>query len=450
MRHSALLKSVCLAALVVVVGVACAFWLWPTVAPTQDTEAKPMRPSAATPADAAMDTDSLLGDSRCQLHRGAGAARDAAIAMVTADASTRFVALDRSGPVFAGELPFPAERALLGRRADGALAVAFGGGDHARLRVLLDGEVVADEHGVADFGLSVDGTEWFVVPRNAEGAREVEQHDIATGSRRSFSARWLRDAGEGLSHMGTYARTDNQIVFAPRAPDDSSENAHYVRTTQGKTRMVRLGDLQALLLESDSHVYTLQQWHHEHGVGKRVFHWDAKKGDERMVEAWWRHLAVAPATVDMFLSDDGAWLGLFGWNLLVLNAETGETALSFPVRGDKPAELKRLRSVLAPDATVRDVGQAQDARIVHGVLLVRRTIPAGDSMDGGAVKDVVDVFRMANLEPRAEPEMRLAADDVDRCLVDTVGFPLPLVHVDADGPAYVPADHANTGGFQPL
>lgn len=446
MRHPALLKSVCLAALVVVVGVACAFWFWPTVAPTQDTRPKPMRPSAATPADAAVDTNPLLGDSRCRLHRGAGAARDAAVAMVTADTSARFVVLDGSGPVFAGQLRFPAERALLGRRADGALAVAFGGGDHARLQVLLDGEVVADEHGVADFGLSVDGAEWFVVRRNAEGTREVEQHDIATGSRRSFAARWLRDTGEGLSHTGAYARADNQIVFAPHTPDDSSENAHYVRTTQGKTRMVRLGDLQALLLESDSHVYTLQQWQHEHGVGKRVFHWGAK-GNERMVEAWWRHLAVAPATVHMFLSDDGAWLGLFGWNLLVLNAETGETALSFPVRGDQPAELKRLRSVLAPDATVGDVGQARDARIAHGVLLVRRTIPAGDSVDGGAVNDVVDAFRMANLRPGAGPDMRFAADDVDRCLVDTVGFPLPLVHVDADGARYVPAD---TGGFQPL
>ena len=407
-----------------------------------------MRPSAATPDGAVVNTDSLLGDSRCQLQRGAGAARDAAVAMVTADANAHFVVLDGSGPVFAGELPFPAERALLGRRADGALAVAFGGGDHARLKVLLDGEVVADEHGVADFGLSADGAEWFVVPRNAEGTREVEQHDIATGNRRTFSARWLRDAGEGLSHTGAYARADNQIVFTPRAPDDSSENAHYVRTTQGKTRMVRLGDLQALLLESDSHVYTLQQWHHEHGVGKRVFHWGAK-GDERMVEAWWRHLAVAPATVDMFLSDDGAWLGLFGWNLLVLNAETGATALSFPARGDQPAELKRLRNVLPPDATVGDVGQAHDARIAHGVLLVRRTIPARDANDDGA-EEVVDVFRMANLRPGAGPEMRLAADDVNRCLVDTAGFPLPLVHVDADGPRYVPADYADTGGFQPL
>ena len=410
-----------------------------------------MRPSAATPADAAVDTDSLLGDSRCRLHRGAGAARDAAVAMVTADANARFVVLDGSGPAFAAELPFPAERALLGRRGDGALAAAFGGGDHGHLKVFLDGEVVADERGVADFGLSADGAEWFLVRRNAEGMREIEQHDIATGSRRIFSARWLRDTGEGLSHTGAYARADNQIVFTPRAPDDSIENAHYVRTTQGKTRMVRLGDLQALLLESDSHVYTLQQWHHEHGVGKRLFHWGAK-GDERMVEAWWRHLAVAPATVHMFLSDDGAWLGLFGWNLLVLNTETGETALSFPVRGDQPAELKRLRSVLAPDATVGDVGQAHDARIAHGVLLVRRAVPVGDSVDGGqgGWEEVVDAFRMANLRPGAGPDMRFAADDVDRCLVDTVGFPLPFVHVDADGPRYVPADHADAGGFQPL
>ena len=446
------LKIACWAALAVVVGVVCAVWLWSRpqpAAPVQGTEAKPTRPWAAEPANVAVDTESLLGDPRCRLHRGAGAARDVAVAMVTDDAGARFVVLDGSGPVFAGELPFPAERALLGRRGDGALVAAFGGGDHARLKVFLNGETAADEHGVLDFGLSADGAEWFFVRRNAEGVPEVERRDAATGGRHVFSEGWLRDTGEGLSHTGAYARADNQIVFTPRAPDDSVENAHYVRTAQGKTRMVRLVALQEALLESDAHVYTLQKWRNEHRVGKRVFHWGAT-GDDRMVEAWWRHLAIAPATVRLFLSDDGAWLGLFGWNLLVLNAETGETALAFPVRGDKPAELARLRDVLGPDATASDVGQAQRARIAHGVLLVYRTVPAGDSAAGGAPEEVVDAFRVTNLQPGAGPDMRFAAADVNRCLVDTVGFPLPLVHVDADGPAYVPAGHAGTGGFQPL
>ncbi len=440
-----------MAAVAVVVGVACAVWLWPTSrpdAPSKGAEARPTRPPTATFDDVRVDTETLLDDRRCRLHRGGGAARDAATAMVTADAGARFVVLDGSGPVFAGALGFPAERALLGRRGDGALAAAFGGGDHARLKVFLDGDVLADEHGVADFGLSPDGAEWFLMRRNAQRPREVERHDTATGRRRAFEAFWLRDTREGLSHTAAYARAGGQIVFTQRTPGDGDDNAHVIRTAQGKTRMVRFSKPQVLLLESDAHVFKLEKWPHEHYVDKSVINWGAK-GDERMVDAWWRNLALAPATARMFLSDDGAWLGLFGWNLVVLNAHTGEQALSFPVRGDKPAELARLGSVLAPDATVGDVGQAHSARIAHGVLLLRRAVPPGDGAGGGTA-EVVDVFRVANLRPDAQPDMRIAADDVNRCLVDTVGFPLPFVHVDADGPRYVPAGHAETGGFQPL
>lgn len=450
MRRSVFRKSVCLVVLAAAIGVASAFWLWPappSTATTPSVETEPVRPSPVPAEDVGMDTEALLDDPRCRLHRGAGAARDAAAAVVTGDADARFLVLDRSGTVFAGELPFAAERALLGRRSDGAVAAAFGGGDQVRLKVFLDGEVVADEHGVLDFGLSPDGVAWFLVRRNPEGEFEVEQHDTATGGRHTFSAGWLRDTSEGLSHTGAYARTDNGIVFTPRVQDDSIENAHYIHTVDGKTRQVRL-KLQAVL-ESDSHVYALDRWHQEHGLDKRVFHWDAK-GKDRIVEVWWRTVAVAPATVRMFLSDDGAWLGLFGWNLVVLDAETGAEALSFPVHGDKSAELARLGNVLAPDATVRDVGRAKSARIAHGMLLVRRTVPVRDSVDGGATEDVVDVFHMANLQADAGPDMRVAADDVNRCLVDTVGFPLPFVHVDADRVAYVPAGHSSAGGFRRL
>ena len=444
-----------MAALAVLVGVACAIWLWSpggrSTALPQGAEAGSTRSSTAATADVlAADGGALLGDSRCRLHRGAGAARDAAVAVIAGDAGARFVVLDGDGPVFAGELPFQPERALLGRRGDGVLAAAFGGGDQARLKVFLDGEVAADIHGALDFGLSRDGTAWFVVRRNPEGAFEVAWHDTATGRQRVFAAHWLRDTGSGLSHTAAYAQVDNAIVFAPRQQDQSVENAHYMYTTRGKVRMVRLGSTLQTILESDSHIYALQKWHHRHGLAKRVFHWDAE-GADRVVEAWWRPLTVAPTTVRLFRSDDDAWIGLFGWQLLVLDAATGELALSFPVRGDKAAELTRLRGVLPPDATVRDVGEARDARIAHGLLLVRRVVPGAPDRDraGDGATEVVDVFRLPNPHAAAGPDMRLPAEDMNRCLVDTAGFPLPLVHVDADGFTYVAAGRADAGGFQP-
>ena len=454
MRRAVFVKSVCLVALAAAIGVACAFWLWPgpPSTATQGEAATPTRPPVVTAEGVlATDGEALLSDPRCRLHRGAGTARDAAAAVVTDAAGAGFVGLDGSGPVFGGDVPFPPERVLLRRRGDGALVAAFGVGDPARLRVFLAGEVVADEHGVLDFGLARDGAEWFLVRRNPDGEFAVEQHDTATGGQRTFTANWLRDGGAGLSHTGAYALVDNAIVFAPRKQDESVENAHYVRTTRDTTRMVRLGSPQQTILESDSHIYALQKWYQQHGLAKRVFRWDAK-GEDRVVQAWWRPLAVAPATVRMFRSDDGAWIGLFGWELVVLDAATGEPVLSFPVRGDKRAELARLDTVLSADATVRDVGQARSARIAHDVLLVRRDIPGRpgrDAADDGATVAVVDVFRMANLHAGAGPDTRLPADAVHRCLVDIADFPLPFVDVDADGFAYVPAVPVDTGGFQP-
>ena len=452
MRRSDFRRSLCLAAVAVLVGVAYALWLWSgsrSAAPPRGMEVKPTRSPAAATADVlAADGGALLDDSRCRLHRGVGAARDAAVAVVAGDADARFVVLDGGGLVFSGELPFRPERALLGRRGDGVLAAAFGGGEQDRLKVFLDGEVAADIHGALDFGLSRDGAAWFVARRNPEGAFEVEQRDTATGDRHVFAAHWLRDTGAGLSHTAAYAHVDNAIVFAPRQQDESIENAHYVYTMRGTVRMVRLGSKLQTIVESDSHIYALQKWHHQHGLAKRVFHWDAK-GADRVAQAWWHPLTVAPATVRLFRSDDDAWIGLFGWRLMVLDAATGELALSFPVRGDKTAELARLRGVLPPDATVRDVGEARGARIVHGLLLVRRVVPDAPGHDRAGDSEVVDVFRLDNMRADAGPDMRLPAEDMNRCLVDTAGFPLPLVRVDADGFAYVAADRADTGGFQP-
>lgn len=453
-QRSFLPKSVLAAAVAVLIGVAYALWLWlpQRSAPTPGDSGAFSKPlsSASDERIFAREIEAVLGDARCRLHRGAGPARHAAAAVVRDDAAVRFVVLDRSGPMFAGKLPFPAERVLLGRRGDGALAAAFGAGDHARLTVLVDGELVADEHGALDFGLSRDGAQWFVVRRNPDGKFEVEQHDTAAGGRRMFRADWLYDTDAGLSHTGAYALVDNAIVFVPRVQDQSRENAHYVRTAQDRTRMVRLGSEAQTIVESDSHIYMLQKWHHRHGLSKRVFDWDAK-GEDRVVQAWWRPLTVSPATVRLFRSDDGAWIGLFGWDLIVLDAATGERVLSLPVRGDKAAELARLGSVLGADATVRDVGQAHSARIAHGLLLVQRNIPSRlgrDAADHAATEEVVDVFRLADQRPDAGPEVRLAAEDVRRCLVDVPGFPLPRVRADADGFAYVPPG-PDSGGFQP-
>lgn len=457
-----------LAGLAVLIGVGVALWLSPARSPAVEdggdaTAGHPPAPAVdgAVPelTDRADEgeggrrkrtgAEDLVGDPGCRIHRGIGAAGDAAAAVVANSADSRFAVVDGAGVAFAGSVPFRVDRAQLGRRGDGALVAAFGSAGDGRLAVWLNGRMVADERGVADFGLARDGAEWFLVRAEAQERFRVERHDTVSGARRSFTLGQMRDTGAGLSHRAFYSPVANELIFEPLRPDDSYDNSFILRSPEGKTRLVRMQAVQALV-ESNAHLYVLEEWRNAHSIAKQAFRWEAAPED-RLVTLWSRVERVAPATVRMFLSDDAAWLGLFGWRLVVFDVVSGDTVLQFPLRGDKEAEFARLRDVLPADATVADVGQATDARIAHGLLLLRRTVPARGAARPSGSAEVVDVFRMNGLRPDSQPDMRVAADDLYRCMAATTVFPLPAMRVDADGVAYGSrSGGADAGGIRPV
>ena len=388
------------------------------------------RPVVPIASDHAQDIAALVNDSRCRLHRGVGSARDVGAAVLADSAVSRFLVFG-SGTAFAGRLPFRIDRVQIGRLGDGALAAAFGGVGDERLAVLLNGRTMADERGVVDFGLSRGGAEWFLVRRLSNGEFGIEQRDTATGAERATKGSWLRDTAEGLSHTAAYSLRTNVLIFTARHPDDSFENSHYLLGVDGKVRIVRLVRVEAIF-ESEAHIYVLQKVNPgTHDISKLEFRWSAPKG-EKQVEVWSRQERLAPATVEYFLSEDAAWLGLFGWNLAVLDTRTGTPTFLFPVRLDKGAELERLASVLDPEATVADVGQATSAGMAQGFLLVRRTVPLRETPDN-ASKDVVDMFRLDSLQMESQPDFRVEAADLARCVVNDPGFPLPSIQLHLDG-----------------
>lgn len=378
----------------------------------------------------------LVGDPGCRIHRGTGAAGDAAAAVVAKGADSRFAVVNGAGAVFTGDLPFHVERAQLGRRGDGALVAAFGGGgdQRQRLAVFLNGRMLADERDVADFGLARDGAEWFLVRPEAGKGLRVEQHDTGAGGRRSFTLTRMRDTGFGLSHTAFYSPVANELIFEPPRVDNGHADSFLLRSPEGKTRRVRPRAVQALV-ESNAHIYVLEKGRDGHTVSKQAFRWNAE-GEDRRVNVWSRTERGGAATAHMFLSDDAAWLGLFGRRLVVFDAGSGEPVLAFPLRGDKQAELARLRAVLGADATVADVGQATDARIAHGLLFLRRTVPSRGGGQARGVVEEVDVFRMDGPRPNDRPAARVAAEDLYRCVVTRAGFPLPAMRVDEAGVAY--------------
>ena len=463
-------KAAGLAVLAVVVGVGVALWWLPARSPAVEgggdaTAGHPAAPAVdgAVPelndrADKReggrrkrMGAEDLVGEPGCRIHRGIGAARDAAAAVVANGADSHFAVVDGAGVAFAGSVPFRVDRAQLGRRGDGALVAAFGSAGDGRLAVFLNGRMLADERGVADFGLARDGAEWFLVRQEAEKGfhvQRVEQNDTVSGARHSFILTRVRDTGAGLSHRGFYSPVANELIFEPRHPDDSYDNSFILRSPEGKTRVVRMQAVQGLV-ESNAHLYVLEEWRNAHSIAKQAFRWEAAP-EERLVTVWSRVERVAPATVRMFLSDDAAWLGLFGWRLVVFDVVSGDTVLQFPLRGDKEAEFARLRDVLPADATVADVGQATDARIAHGLLLLRRTVPRRGAARSGASAEVVDVFRMNGLPPDGQPDARVAADDLYRCMAATTVFPLPAMRVDADGVAYGSPPRSPSAGIRPV
>lgn len=376
----------------------------------------------------------LVDDPRCRIHRGVGPAGDAAAAVVAQSAGSRFVVVDGAGEVFAGGLPFHVERVQLGRRGDGALVAAFGGGADQRLAVFLNGRMLADERDVADFGLARDGAEWFLTRPEAEKRFRVEQRDTVSGAQRSFTLTWIRDTGFGLSHTAFYSPVANELIFEPQRADSGYANSFLLRSPEGKTRRV-LPQAVQVLVESNAHLYVLEKDRDGHHFGKQAFRWNAK-AEDRLVNVWWHTERDAPATTHMFLSDDAAWLGLFGRRLVVLDAASGDPVLAFPLRGEKQAEFERLRPVLAADATLADVGQATDARIAHGLLLLRRTVPSRGGVQARGVVEEVDVFRMDRLRADSRPDARVAAEDMYRCVVAKADFPLPTMRVDEAGVAY--------------
>ena len=455
-----------LAGLAVLIGVGVALWLSPARSPAVEDGGDATGHPAAPAVDGAVPeltdradkqeggrrkrtgAEELVGDPGCRIHRGIGAAGDAAAAVVANIADSRFAVVDGAGVAFAGSVPFRVDRAQLGRRGDGALVAAFGSAGDERLAVWLNGRMLADEHGVADFGLARDGAEWFLVRAEAQERFRVERHDTVSGARHSFTLGQMRDTGAGLSHRAFYSPVANELIFEPLRPDDSSDNAFLLSSPEGKTRLVRMQAVQALV-ESNAHLYVLEEWRNAHSITKQAFRWEAAPED-RLVTVWSRVERVAPATVRMFLSDDAAWLGLFGWRLVVFDVVNGDTVLQFPLRGDREAEFARLRDVLPADATVADVGQATDARIAHGLLLLRRTVPARGAARPGGSAEVVDVFRMNGLRPHSQPDMRVAADDLYRCTAATTVFPLPAMRVDADGVAYGWPPRRPSAGIRPV
>ena len=382
----------------------------------------------------------VIDDPRCRMTMGEGAASDLALLVVPDGGSARFSVVDYAGTLHSGELPFQPHHHMIGRRPDGTVLTGFGGIAlnpfqtvlHATgepLHVLADNDVLIQKENVWFFGVANDGSSYFYIESlGTDFSSRLVVSNLDDGTERHFDLGQMFSTPEGIvPYHASYTLNGEEIHLRP-VPALFSEGigSHHFFPTRGEGKFRRFhaqdsGRDDHVHFVSSEEAYFLYggvQGAQRFEIVKNRYDWENRK----IIRVWRREgpESMRPAFVDT--SPDGSWL-LFGTGtsasqsgpakesdsmLYVLDASTGENAFAFP-KWSIEARLRRLSSVLPPDATADDVGVFRGASFLgNDQLAVHRYLTKGgifDENDG-----VYDVFDLSKTALYGQPAFRVSVN----------------------------------------
>ncbi|MCY4344531.1 MAG: hypothetical protein OXE83_13280 [Gammaproteobacteria bacterium] len=318
-----------------------------------------------SPINAALSVElrpeEVIGDIECNMKVGRGRASDSAVVLLPTFDGARFSVLDSDGTLASGGLPFRPHIVELGIQLDGTPVVGFGDlrlnsnvfrdADSAEpVRILVGDQIVYESDKAWDFLVASDGSSFAVHEPLADGGSRLVVNNLQTGEEQHF------DLGTQVaphndyepSHTMKYSLDGSEIVLQRSDSDTGGlETYWFYPTGEGKVRRVEVEGGMGAVLVSSSEGYFVDQpldlsdqalrgtWR----VSKRQFDSAAVSIDE----VWSRTLDLGSFGGDMFVSDNGKWLAVDGWDFHVLDTDTGNAVFKYPVVGNVEEQVARLR-----------------------------------------------------------------------------------------------------------
>lgn len=369
----------------------------------------------------------VIDNPQCRMH----AAQDTAAVVLIESDEARFLVVDGDGPVYGGDLSFPASNYRLGRRADGSIMAGFFGVlSHAAGTVpmppepaviFLDGQVIYEHHDVVRVGIAPDGSSFYAVETVTEDSFELLIRNLDQEKEyRHDIGNTFKSWGLELCYSAFYSPDYSEVHLNPGCPgDEGGVGTHYFYKTGGGTpRTIRIEDRESrrdeALLVSSTEGYFVEDERVERDeprftIAKRQYVWP--EGASRDVWSFVTSHNYSEWSIRVWSS--GAWLTLNtipsglphtwdrrDWRLLALDGATGEIVFDFP-RVSQKEQRERLGDFLNPATQPPGIGNVSGHGISGNELLIRR------SFSRERETSAYDVYDMDTLSDNAKPLFRI-------------------------------------------
>ena len=406
----------------------------------------PPPPMPEVPHDAAaLPPAEVLGNLECRMVTGRRAASDLAAVILPHEAGARFSVVDGNGAVVGGTLPFMPNHYRIGRQEDGTPLIGLGAlrlnsltsrpvDSPEPLRIYLGEHVVYETDKAWGFLVAHDASSYVVheplgndasrlVVRNLE--RGTEQH-FDLGTRMTPTNAY--EGGPSLSYA-----LDNTEIKLYLSQSDAQGNGTYwfYPVSGGPARLIEVeGHNGAVLVSSREGYFAGHREDMKPGESRNVWQiakrrFDVATGTPK--DVWSRRLNLGKYfDGTLFVSGNGKWLGVDGWDFQALNTENGDTVFRYPTVGHREQQLARLVDVVGADASAYDLGSLGGISFKGDSMMFYRTFglrdcftPPGEKYDdiryrkclreqreNGSFKAVYDIYDMNTITLDAPASFR--------------------------------------------
>lgn len=487
-------RMVTAVALVVVVTVLVALWIWPVSYPKNHSESGVGGiADASAPSDSGSSSSLVVSgavrsshqdfgqgeltphevidnlDVYCNLKRGDGSASGLGLVTISGstapDSSTRFSVLGSTGAQYTGELPFLPFQSKLGKQPYGEAVMGFGGinvrsgftplpARGERLQVFLGDRKVLDKENVWLFDVAADGSSFFFIePLGSEFSSRLVISNLNQGTEMHHYLDDLIASSDGaLAYRAAYTPNSEEVHFQPVSESAAGIGVHYffsaIREDSPRKILVPdrgLDDLVHFTSSKEGFFFfdstnSADSLH----ITKAEFDWTTDTSEP----IWHQEGPTGTKASRVDASPDGDWL-LFttrtsnaagrparddDWTLSVLDSASGETLFSLPTH-NTDALTRRLASVLPNEPVADDIGWFNGAYFAGDDKLVVRWIRLTDG-DLDETTSFLDVFDMNSISRDADPLYRLASNEHRFNPCASRGFPGTLLIAENGRLAY--------------
>ena len=401
------------------------------------------------------DPEQVILNVECQMRSGKGAASDVAVVTLFDDNGSKFNVLDNIGALVHGRLNFQPNHTKIGRRNDGSVVFGFGAlrlnskvfrerDTDEPVRIYHDDYVIYETAKAWDFGVADDGSSFFVHEPAPGGTSRLVVRNLDQGTQVEYDlgTRFTPVSDYSRSFTLNYSYDGSEIVFMVSQADSNGLGVYYFYPVEDSTprRITVRGSWAATLTSSDNGYFIDRPNDLEPDEFGHVWQVTRRRidvtNDER-TDVWSKKLHIHNHSGRLFISQNGKWLGLSGYENKILDTDSGETIFSYPSAGNPEAKLKRLAPVLPEGATVADLGREGSMGFKGNTLFVYRifgdtescSTKPGEQYDPvrrrkcikalrllGLYREFYDIYEMDSIQLNSSPSYSVQVYSESNCM----------------------------------